>query len=243
MLAINDISEILDNNIKLLKYISNIFLINEYLSNESFYSLVILVLSIITLLIILIYVYIEISINLGKFYIRLPVTLINYFNQLFTDYLMGPIIMITILSTKCDDKNEHILLHKKCFKDPSHLTVMIFALINLAFYIVYDYLLSVYYNEIGAINENKLAARLNCSYELFIFINKFILFILSYFNEYYYPNNKLMRMIIQIYICLSYTLLCIYCYQVVLFYTTTIDIVHLYGNAFISWFAFCLILK
>ena len=52
-----------------------------------------------------------------------------------------------------------------------------------------------------------------------------------------------MRMIIQIYICLSYSLFCVYCYHEVLHYTTTIDILHLYGNAFISWFDFCLILR
>ena len=244
MLAINDIpSDSSDNTVTLLKYISNIFLINEYLSSESFYSLVILVLSILSLIIALIYVYIEISINLGKFYIRLPVSLLNYFNQLLIDYLVGPIIMITLLSTKCDGNNEHILLHKKCFEDPVHVTVMLFALINLAFYIVYNYLLAVYYNEIGAINENKLSARINCNYELFIFLNKCVIFILSYFNEYYFPNNKIMRMIIQIYICLSYTLFCFYCYHEVFYYNTTIDIVHLYGNAFISWFSFCLIFK
>ena len=244
MLAINGLpSDTSDNTVTLLKYISSIFLVNEYLSNESFYSLVILVLSILTLIIILIYIYIEISINLGKFYIRLPVSILNYFNPLLIDYLMGPIIMITLLSTKCDENNEHILLHKKCFSDPIHLVVMIFALINLLFYLCYDYLLSVYYNEIGAINENKLSARINCNYELFVFLNKCVIFILSYINEYYYPDNKLMRMVIQIYICLSYILFCIYCYQEVFYYTATVDIVHLYGNAFISWFSFCLILR
>ena len=243
MLAINDISDTSDNTITLLKYISNIFLINEYLSSESFYSLVILVLSILTIIIIFVFVYIEISINLGKFYIRLPVSLLNYFNQILIDYLIGPIIIITLLSTKCDKNNEHYLLHKKCYKDPAHIAVMLFALINLAFYICYTYLLSVYYNEVGAINENKLSARLNCNYEFLIFLNKIIIFILSYFNEYYFPNNKLMRMIIQIYICLSYTLFCIYCYHEVLYYTWTIDTLHLYGNAFISWFGFCLILR
>ena len=244
MLAINDIpAETSDNVVTLLKYISNIFLVNEYLSSEKFYSLVILVLSILTLIIILIYVYIEVSINLGKFYIRLPVSILNYFNPLLIDYLMGPIIMITFLSTKCDDNNEHMLLHKKCFSDPIHIVVVLFAIINLIFYLGYNYLLSVYYNEIGAINENKLAARINCNYELFIFLNKCVIFILSYFNEYYFPNNKIMRMIIQIYICLSYTIFCVYCYQEVLYYTATIDIFHLYGNAFISWFTFCLIFK
>ena len=243
MLAINDISDTSDNTITLLKYISNIFLINEYLSSESFYSLVILVLSILTVIIIFVFIYIEISINLGKFYIRLPVSILNYFNPLLIDYLIGPIIIMALLSTKCDDNNEHFLLHKKCFKDPTHIAVMLFAFINLAFYVGYTFILSIYYNEVGAINENKLSARLNCNYEFFVFINKIVIFILSYFNEYYFPNNKLMRMIIQIYICLSYSLFCVYCYHEVLHYTTTIDILHLYGNAFISWFDFCLILR
>ena len=243
MLAINDISETSDNIVTLLKYISSIFLVNEYLSNESYYSLVILVLSILTLIIILTYVYIQVSINLGKFYIRLPVSLLNYFNPLLIDYLTGPIIMITFLSTKCDENNEHILLHKKCYSDPTHILIMILAIINLAFYTVYNYILSIYYNEIGAINENKLSARINCNYELFIFLNKCVIFILSYFNEYYFPNNKILRMLIQIYICVSYIILCIYCYHEVLYYNATIDTVHLYGNAFISWFVFCLILR
>ena len=243
MLVINDISESSDYSITLLKYISNIFLVNEYLSNEKMYSIVILVLSILTLLIILIYIYIQISINLGKFYIRLPVTLLNYFNLLLIDYLIGPIIMITLLSTKCDENNDHILLHKKCFKEISHICVAIFGLINLVFYLGYTFFLSIYYNEIGAVNENKLSARINCNYEIILFFFKCILFVLTYYNQYFQPNNKIVRIIIQLYVCLSCTILCVYCYHEVLFYNYTLNTINLYGNAFIAWFTFGIILK
>ena len=243
MLVINDISESSDYSITLLKYISNIFLVNEYLSNEKMYSIVILVLSILTLLIILIYIYIQISINLGKFYIRLPVTLLNYFNLLLIDYLIGPIIMITLLSTKCDENNDHSLLHKKCFKEISHICVAIFGLINLVFYIGYTFFLAIYYNEIGAVNENKLSARINCNYEIFLFFFKCILFVLTYYNQYFQPNNKIVRIIIQLYVCLSCTILCVYCYHEVLFYNYTLNTINLYGNAFIAWFTFGIIIK
>ena len=142
MLVINDISDSSDYSITLLKYVSNIFLVNEYLAREKLYSMVILILSILTLLIILIYVYIQISINLGKFYVRLPVNLLNYFNLLLIDYLIGPIIMITLISTKCDENNEHVLMHKKCFKDVSHICIVVFAFINLVFYLCYTFLLA-----------------------------------------------------------------------------------------------------
>ena len=243
MLVINDISESNDYSVILLKYISNLFLINEYLASENFYTLVILVLSILTLLIILIYIYVQISINLGKFYIRLPVSLLNYFNLLLMDYLIGPIIMVTLLSTKCDGLNDHFLLHKKCFKDVSHICVVIFAIFNLIFYLMYTIFLAMYYNEIGAVNENKLSARINCNYELFIHIFKCFLFVLTYINEYYYPNNKILRLIIQAYVCICCTSLCIYCYNEVLYYNITLNTINLYGNAFIAWFSFCIILK
>ena len=83
---------------------------------------------------------------------------------------------------------------------------MIFALINLLFYLCYDYLLSVYYNEIGAINENKLSARINCNYELFVFLNKCVIFILSYilnafvFTKIFNLPNILIP-VLQIFIC------------------------------------------
>ena len=243
MLVINDISESEDYTITLLKYISNLFLINEYLANETYYSMVILILSILALLIIFTYIYIQISINLGKFYIRLPCSLLNYFNLLLIDYLIGPIIMITLLSTKCDENNEHILMHKKCFKDVSHITVVVFSLINLVFYIGYTIFLSVYYNEISAINENKLNARINCNFELFTHLFKCVLFFLTYFNEYYEPNNKIVRLIAQGYVCICCTFLCIYCYYEVLFYNPTLNTMNLYGNAFIAWFTFSIILK
>ena len=243
MLVINDISGSSDYSITLLKYISNLFLINEYLASENYYIIVILVLSILTLLIILIYIYIQISINLGKFYIRLPVSLLNYFNLLLMDYLIGPIIIITLLSTKCDNNNEHILLHNKCFSNVSHICVVIFGFINLIFYLIYTILMSIYYNEIGAVNENKLNARINCNYELFTHIFKCILFILTYFNEYYYPGNKIVRLIIQFYVCICCLFFCIYCYYEVLFYNITLNIINLYGNAFIAWFTFGIILK
>ena len=243
MLVINDISESSDYSIKLLKYISNLFLINEYLTSESFYILVILVLSILTLIIIFIYIYIQISINLGKFYVRLPVSLLNYFNLLLLDYLIGPIIIITLLSTKCDENNEHFLTHKKCFKDAYHICVVVFSIINLVFYIGYTMFLAIYYNEIGAVNENKLSQRINCNYELFIHIFKCLLFVFSYFNEYYYPGKKVVRIIIQLYVCLCCTGLCIYCYYEVLFYNNTLNTINLYGNAFIAWFTFGIILK
>ena len=243
MLVINDISDSSDYSITLLKYVSNIFLVNEYLAREKLYSMVILILSILTLLIILIYVYIQISINLGKFYVRLPVNLLNYFNLLLIDYLIGPIIMITLISTKCDENNEHVLMHKKCFKDVSHICIVVFAFINLVFYLCYTFLLAVYYNDIGAVNENRLSARINCNYEIFLFFFKCILFVLTYYNQYYEPNNKILRIIIQFYVCVCCTSLCLYCYHEVLFYNYTLNTINLYGNAFIAWFSFGIILK
>ena len=243
MITINNISGSSDYTITLLKYISNLLLIQEYLATERFYTLTILIASILILLIIFDYIYIQISINLDKFYIRIPVSLLNYFNLLLRDYLIGPIMIICLISTKCDEDNKHLILKNECYKDLKHLLIFIFSIINFVFYFGYSIMMTIYYNEIGAVNENKLSARTNCNYEFYIQIFKNILFVLSYYQQYYKPNSSLMQLIIEIYVCVFCLLLCIYCYYQVLIYNNLINNLNLYGCSFISWFAFILIMK
>ena len=76
------------------------------------------------------------------------------------------------------------------------------SVINLIFFLVLSIGLSIYYNEIGAINENKVGRRINCNYEIYMNISKILMFFLAYFIKFHCSDKKIYKVILQGYIFL-----------------------------------------
>ena len=242
MLTLTNLSKENDSAIILLKYISTVIFVQEIVKDNKTYKIAILVNSILTVFIILCIIYIIFSIRIRKFYMNLPIYCLNFVNILITNYLIGPIVQISILSTNCKN-NKHIYLDVDCYSDISHLLIFIASMINLVFFLIFSVLLSIYFNEIGSVNENKVSGRINCNYEIYMNISKISMFVFAYVLQNYFEDSEVMRLIMQLFVFLNSIAFTFYTYFSVLFYDNRMNIITLYGWSYVAWFSFVIMLK
>ena len=244
MLTLTNIEDKKDSAIVLLNYVSNVIFIQDIIKDKKSYNLSILSLTLLTLFIICLIIYILISIKIDKFYLYLPLWVLNFLNILLLNYLSGPIIHICLLITNCNNEyNKHIFLNKKCYKDTLHIIFFILSIINCLFLTIYCNILSVYYNQIGSVSENNQTGRINCLYEFYSLICKNILFIFAYILKYKSDDKNILRYIMQILIFLISLSFSLYCYKNVYYYDNRLNTLCLYGWCFITWYSFVIILK
>ena len=113
------------------------------------------------------------------------------------DYLIAPIVQITLGATNCPN-GIHIYLQNKCYKDLTHIFFVVISILLLIFFAGYSIILSIYYNEIGTVSGNKLCGRINCSYEFYSNLMKIVFFSFAYYLKNYQKENKTFRFIFQI---------------------------------------------
>ena len=178
-----------DNSISILQYISKVIFIQEMVTDKKSYKLVLFVTSGLTLIILMCLIYLIISIKIGRFYVKFPISILNIIIIILMKYLIGPIVQISLMATDCKN-GKHKYLDIKCYSDLTHLVITIVSVINLVFYLVSSVALSIYYNEIGSINESKVCARINCNYEIYSNIAKIVMFVIAYFVEFHMIIKK-----------------------------------------------------
>lgn len=242
MLNLINIPEETDSAIQILKYISKVIFIQEIVTDNSSYKIAVLVNSMMTLILLLCIVYLMISVKIGKFFMKIPIVLLNLINIFLLNYLLGPIIFVSILVTKCTN-GTHDLMGVPCYSDSLHLIFFLVSIVNLVFSLTLSIILSIYYNEIGSINETKFLARINCNYEIYTTISKITMFIFGYFVQNYGVGSDTFKIILQIYLLVNTFGFAVYTYRNVLFYDPRINTTILYGWIFVSWFSVVIFLK
>ena len=132
-----------DSLIKFFNSIKQIIFIQDLIKDKTDY---IIFLSIAYFLIIFLYstiIYILIYSN-SRIH-ETPVRFLNIFNLLLLNYLLCPIINVTMLSIKCEN-SKHIFLGSKCFSDISHFIYVAFSIFSLLSFLFYSFLLSLFYH-------------------------------------------------------------------------------------------------
>ena len=242
MLTLVNIDDDNDSAIVILKYISKVIFIQEIITDEKSYKIAIIINSVLTLVVIICIIYLVVSIKIGKFFMKIPIYLFNLINVILMNYLIGPIVQIAIMATQCPG-GQHKFLGTSCYSDWTHLVILVVSLINLLFFLTISIALSIYYNEIGSVNETKVCARINCNYEIYMNIAKILMFVLSYFLQNYGDKTKVYKIILEVYIFLNALCFSIYVYKTVLFYENRMNIVILFGWVFVTWFSFVIGIK
>ena len=120
---------------------------------------------------------------------KLPITILNVIIILLIYYIIGPIVNICLLFSKCKHK-KHQLLEIECFSNITHVLISVASVINLIFYLLFSLAMSLYYNEIGTLSNANVKTRINCNYEIFSNIAKIIIFIIQYIFLNYIDANK-----------------------------------------------------
>ena len=234
MLSIIQLNDKSDTTIYIFNYIKNVLFIHNLISSPQSCRIFFYITTILTIVEILSLIYLLISISIGKFYVKFPLYLLNIVNILLLDYLIGPIVQVSLLSTYCIN-DVHIYLQTPCYKHWKHISYLVLSMINLSFFVLMSILLSIYYNEIGSINETKPTARINCNYELYSNIAKIVMFTLSYFITVYGNNEIMYTLIVEIFIFCISVIFVFYVYKTVLFDDNRIYYTIILGWAFVSW--------
>lgn len=245
MLNLTNLSDENDTAIKILKYISTVIFVQDIITDSSTYTIAVILNSGLTLISILCLVYVIISVKIGKFFVKIPISIFNLLNILLLNYFVGPIVQISILATRCTNGN-HDYLKVTCYADATHVIFTFVSIFNLLYWIILSIVLSIYFNEIGSINETKVLARVNTNYEIYTNISKISMFIFAYFikNMQTETNqNTTYRLILQIYMMVNCFGFAIYVYKTVLFYDLRINACILYGWIFVAWFSIVIFLK
>ena len=242
MLTIVSIKDPKDHFITILKYLSKVIFIQEIVDDKKSYQIALILNTILTFITFASILYLIISIKIGRFYMKFPIFFLNLVNIILLEYLIGPIVEISLISFNCKNKT-HIFLGYKCYSDIKHLFTVIISIINLLFFLILTIGLSIYYNEVGAINDNKVGTKIICNYEIYMNISKIIMFFLAYFIKYHCPDEKIYRVILQGYVFINTLFLSFYVYRTVLYYDERINLMTQFGWTFVCWSSFCILMK
>lgn len=247
MLNLTNLVDENDTAIKILKYISTVIFVQDIITDKSTYTIAVIINISLTIMSLLCLVYLIVSVRIGKFFVKFPISIFNLINILLLNYFVGPIVQISILSTKCPN-GVHYFLGTTCYSGVEHLIFTIISIINLVYWVGMSIILSIYFNEIGSINETKVLARVNTSYEIYTNISKISMFIFAYLIKHLSPDqaenqDNTYRLILQIYMMINCVSFAVYVYKSVLFYDLRINATILYGWIFVSWFSVVIFLK
>ena len=173
--------------------------------------------------------------------------LINLIYILIFYYLLGPVIITSLMSLWCENKN-HKYLKVVCFSNSTHLIYLIISFANILFYITGTFFFSFYGNEIDILSKNSRGKniRINCYYELYCLISKVCIFSFGYFfysMDYEEEEDILIKLLFEGFILLNSLIMSIYVYKNVYFYNNVINLINHFGWYFTFWFSFCIILK
>ena len=231
-----------DTLINFFKSIKEIILIHEIIDSKKKYILLFTIVFLFSILLISLIIYL--MINYDNLQIRqAPIQLLNLLNLFLLNGFLCPIINILLLSTNCK-KNNHIYLNVKCYSNTIHCIIVIISMFLLFFILIYSFLLSIYYFEIGGIRGISSLKRINSNYETYLLLLSTISYFIIYFIKYYLDDSKINYTILNnIYICLTSYFLSCYYYKKVLFYNNKLNNLNFYVLPLISWYSFILILK
>jgi hypothetical protein len=243
MLNLTNLTDENDTTVKILKYLSTVIFVQDIITDTSTYEIAVYINTSLTFLSIFCLIYTIISDKIGKILVKFPISIFNLINILLLNYFIGPIVQISIMSTKCSD-GYHVFLKKQCFTDTTHIIFIIMSIFNLIYWVFLSIILSIYFNEIGSINETKVLARVNTNYEIYTNLSKISMFIFSYFiKDRIASGDSTWRLVMQIYMLVNCVFFAIFVYKSVLFYDNRINNVILYGWVFVAWFSIVIFLK
>ena len=164
----------------ILSYLKNISILYEVITSDIIYKKILLSLFFIILfdfIIMVIVLFTNSKINTSYLCI-----LINIINIIICYYIIGPVVVISLMSIWCENGN-HKYLKVNCFSNSGHLLFTILSFIMLLLYIFISFSFSFYCNEIDLLSTNSKnsVSRINCNYELFCLISKIFIFIFGFF--------------------------------------------------------------
>ena len=230
-----------DTLIQFLHYIKQIIFIQDLIAKKSDY-IIFLTIGFVLILIIYILIFYILANSKGKIQ-ETPVKLLNILSLFLQNYLLCPIVNVFMLSVKCEN-SRHIFFNFKCFDDYRHLIIVCFSLFSLASFLIYSFLLSLFYYQVGGIKTQDLLKRVNCNFEFYVNFFSMIYYFISFYLQYYTKESQsLYHLYNRIFFFVITNFLFLYMYFKVFYYDKRVNTLNLYGWGFLWWYSVGLLLK
>ena len=242
MLCLIDVPSEGDWLIRIFLFFKDIFLFEDIIQGSASYKVAIIIVSFMTVVVIGTVIFLMVCIIRDQINFKLPIRILNFIIILLIYYIIGPIVNICLLFSKCSN-GVHEYLQIECFKDISHVLISVASIINLIFFLLFSLAMSLYYNEIGTLSNANVKTRINCNYEIYSNIAKIIIFILEYIIQYYADGKKIYKLILEVYIFINCAGFTYYVYRTVLFHDERMNIMVHYGWLFTAWFSLGIFVK
>ena len=224
------------------QYLSKIFLLSDIASDSLTYSVLLIIIFIITVYFISVIIYLIICLKKDIKPLSIILKILNILIIFEVYYLIGPIINISLISMVCKN-NKHIYLNETCFKGISHILAILASIICLIFHLIYSIILSLYLFDVGNVGEYGVQTRVNCSYEVYSNFALIILFVVKFVFNFYLDEKKLYFIIweaIIIFFCVIFT---IYVFKNIFFYDEFKNYLVYSIPPIVLWFSFMILIK
>ena len=241
LVGIQDDGDIL---VRVFKKLNDIFLFQDIITGSTSYKVAIIIVSAVTIIVIACVVFLMICIVRDQITFKLPITILNVIIILLIYYIIGPIVNICLLFSKCHNK-KHDFLNIECFTNITHVLISVASVINLIFFLLFSLAMSLYYNEIGTLSNANVKTRINCNYEIFSNIAKIIIFIMQYIflNYVNFEKHEKVLLIFQGYIFINCCGFTYYVYKTVFFQDQRMNLMVHFGWLFTAWFSLAIFVK
>ena len=174
-------------------------------------------------------------------FFKFPIKVLNILNLVLNNYGLCPLINIMTIIINCKN-GKHIYLEIKCYGG-EHLIYLVITLFLLITLLIYSFFLSLYYYEIGTIQDKNSLCRTNCYYETLENILSEMCFFFSYILFHLINDEKIYRLIYKLLILLNCLIIAIYFHKKVFYFNHLLNIISINGWYFIIWYLILLIIK
>ena len=228
----------------IFKYISNIFLLEEIISDYNSFLIFIIIITILLIILVFCFSSVFILMNQEKksIFFKFIIIVINCLVIIILKYLIGPIVCICLIPINCKN-GINSTLGTTCFSDMKHLVLFIISIIDFIFFLCFAIIFSIFYNEIGRIGNLTPVVRTKSSFDLYIGLSKITIFILNYFYRIYYNNKKILIIIYDVIILIPSFFFLIYMNKKVYFYDKKMNYCVHFGGILTFWFVLIITLK
>ena len=229
-----------DGFLEIIKYIQEIFLLEEIVKNNATFITFIIVLSFLSLFSLLLGI-VNVKLFNKSNHLSFLISLNSFINTINLYYLSGPNLQITFSSILCYEDSKLVLCS---FKNTSRLIILIVCIIYGIFLTLSLVLSALYFNDIGKIKSTNTNSKINNNYTLIIFFAKLVYNIFNFYIKFFISNNN--HIIIYIYYLLfiiGNISISIYAYQKLFYYNYLIDTAFHFGGYYTTWFSICIFFK
>ena len=224
------------------EYLSKIFLLSDIASDSLTYSIILIIIFILTILFISSLIYLIICIKKDTKPLNIILKILNILIIIEYYYLIGPIMNISLISIVCKN-GKHIYLEESCFKGVSHILAFLASIICILFHLIFSVILSMYLFDIGNVGEYGVQTRVNCSYEIYSNLAMIFLFVVKFAFNFYLEQKKLYFIIWELIIIFFCAIFTIYVFKNIFFYNEFKNFMIYSIPPMILWFSLMILIK